>query len=320
MGDAETGRLRLKALLAAVALTGREVNGRIDCLSSNPRLKVSIHNCDTNVREVILKAYVQEEYIRKYIGVSSSAHNQARVIYELFKNQEQRMIFCGHDESENSNNQGNFLKLLHWLCDYNAENKVVALTNAPKNFKLTSPKVQRDIMSAITSECPNVIIKDVCDSFFSILVDESRDISVKEQITITALLKTAIDQLFSIQNLSISNLRGQGYDGVSNMRVVAHKYSKIETFFTIVYKLVNVVVKSAKRSDLIRDNQRLKTLESLSVGEISSERGLNQEITLQHLGDTRWGSHFSCLINLIIMLSTIVNASKMIATDTTIQE
>ncbi|XP_022854809.1 zinc finger MYM-type protein 1-like [Olea europaea var. sylvestris] len=225
------------------------------------------------------------------------------------------MAFRGHDESEDSNNQGNFLELLHWLCDHNPEIKAVALTNAPENLKLTSPRVQKDIVSAIASECLHVIIENIRDSFFSILVDESRDISVKEQMSVviryvkngcilehfigvihvlnttTASLKAAIDQLFSMHSLSISNLRGQGYDGASNIR--------------------------AKRSDLIRENQRLKILESLNIGEISSGRGLNQEITLQRPGDTRWGSHYSCLINLITMFSTIVEVIEMIATDST---
>ncbi|XP_022883399.1 uncharacterized protein LOC111400204 [Olea europaea var. sylvestris] len=164
-----------------------------------------------------------------------------------------------------------------------------------------------------------------------------------------ASLKAAIDQLFSTHSLSISNLRGQGYDGASNMRceynglkalilkenpsayhihcfahqlqlaliAVAQKHPKIETFFTTVHRLVNIVGGSTKRSDLIRENQTLKILESLSIGEISSGRGLNQEITIQRPSDTRWGSHYSCLINLIAMFSTIVDVIKIIATDFT---
>ncbi|XP_022865350.1 zinc finger MYM-type protein 1-like [Olea europaea var. sylvestris] len=126
----------------------------------------------------------KKEYIRKHVGASSSSHNQARVKYELFNNQEQRMAFRGHDESEDSNNQGNFLELLHWLCDHNPEIKAVALTNAPENLKLTSPRVQKDIVSAIASECLHVIIENIRDSFFSILVDESRDTSMKEQMSV----------------------------------------------------------------------------------------------------------------------------------------
>lgn len=95
------------------------------------------------------------------------------------------------------------------------------------------------------------------------------------------------------------------------------KHPKIETFFTIVHKLVNVVGGSTKMSDLIRENQKLKILESLSVGEVSSGRCLNQEITLQCPRDTRCGSHYSCLIHLIVMFSIVVDVIEMISTDTT---
>ena len=78
-----------------------------------------------------------------------------------------------------------------------------------------------------------MIIKDLGNSLFSILIDESRDISIKEQMTvvlryvdnnghimehflsiqhmsdtIVSSLKTAIEALFSKHGLSISRLRG----------------------------------------------------------------------------------------------------------------
>ena len=78
---------------------------------------------------------------------------------------------------------------------------------------------------------------------FSILVDESCDISIKEQMslilryvnkkriiieqflgvvhvssTIALLLKYAIECLLCEHNLSLSNLRGQGYDRANNMQ------------------------------------------------------------------------------------------------------
>ena len=81
------------------------------------------------------------------------------------------------------------------------------------------------------------------DSLFSILINESRDISIKEQIvvvlryvdnnghiierflgiqhmrdTTASSLKIAIEALFSKHGLSISRLHGQEYDGTSNMQ------------------------------------------------------------------------------------------------------
>ena len=58
------------------------------------------------------------------------------------------------------------------------------LQNAPKNCKLTHSDIQKDIVNAIARETSKVIIKDLDNGFFSILVDESRDILVIEQMTI----------------------------------------------------------------------------------------------------------------------------------------
>ena len=58
------------------------------------------------------------------------------------------------------------------------------LQTAPKNCKLTHSEIQKDIVNAIVCETSKAIIKDLGNGFFSILVDESRDISVKEQMSL----------------------------------------------------------------------------------------------------------------------------------------
>ena len=95
-------------------------------------------------------------------------------------------------------------------------------------------------MNAIAYKTTNAIIKDLDSGFFSILVDESYDISIKEQMAIvlryvdkkgiitkrflgivhvaSALsLKATIEFLFCKYALRLSRLCGQGYDGASNM-------------------------------------------------------------------------------------------------------
>lgn len=56
----------------------------------------------------------------------------------------------------------------------------VVLKNAPKNFKLVAPEIQRDIMRACAEETLKAIIEGLGDEYFAILVDESRDVSHKE--------------------------------------------------------------------------------------------------------------------------------------------
>ena len=110
-------------------------------------------------------------------------------------------------------------------------------------------------MNAIARKTSKAIIKDLDNGFFSILVDESRDISVKEQMTLvlryvnkkwiiierflgivhvastTALsLKYAIECLLCEHNLSLSKLHGQGYWWASNMQ------GDINGFKTLILK------------------------------------------------------------------------------------
>ncbi|XP_068307531.1 uncharacterized protein [Pyrus communis] len=95
------------------------------------------------------------------------------------------LAFRGHDESEDSSNKGNFLELLKFLADHNEGIKDVVFKNAPENLKLTSPEIQKYLVYAATCETTNAIMFDIGDdAFFSVLVDESRDISVKEHMAV----------------------------------------------------------------------------------------------------------------------------------------
>ncbi|XP_058003925.1 uncharacterized protein LOC131180596 [Hevea brasiliensis] len=130
------------------------------------------------------------------------------------------------------------------------------LKNAPNNLKLTSPDIQRDIINSATVEITKAIITDLRDDLCPILVDECRDVSVKEQMgvviwyvngfgcvierfislvhiqnTSVTSLKKGIESLLSTYGLSISSLRGQGHDGATNMRVALIKLeSQLENF------------------------------------------------------------------------------------------
>ena len=53
-----------------------------------------------------------------------------------------------------------------------------------KNCKLTHHDIQKDIMNAIARETFKTIIKYLDSGFFSILVDKSRNISMKEQMAL----------------------------------------------------------------------------------------------------------------------------------------
>jgi hypothetical protein len=67
--------------------------------------------------------------------------------------------FRGHDESKDSSNQGNFLKLLRFIVKHNENVKVVALKNAHENHKLIAPDIQKDIVSVATIELQILLLE-----------------------------------------------------------------------------------------------------------------------------------------------------------------
>ncbi|KAL4653987.1 hypothetical protein ACB092_01G345500 [Castanea dentata] len=247
-----------------------------------------------------------------------------------------RLAFRGHDESNDSSDKGNFLELLQFLADHNDVINDVLQKN-PKNSKLTHPDIQKDIVNAVAYKTTNAIIEDLGSEFFSILVDESQRflgiVHVADASTLS--LKAAIEFLFCKYSLSLSRLRGQGYDGANNMQgefnglktlilkenksafyvhcfayqlqltlvAVANKHTDIAEFFSLVSKIVTIVVAS-----------------SLNLGELESEQGLNQETSLKCASDTRWGSHYRTIINLILIFSSTVDVLEMIEKDNLLSE
>ncbi|KAL5563579.1 hypothetical protein UlMin_033326 [Ulmus minor] len=330
--------------------------------------------------------FKKQDRLQIHIGGLTSAHNQAWKKCQALKNQNQhiqsfylkqseqdrRLAFRGDDKFEMSSNRGNFLELLQYTADQNHVVKAITLKNAPENLKLTSPDIQKEIVSDAAAETIDVIIKDIGDSLFSVIVDESRDISVKEQMAVVLLyvdkkgqvierfvgiehvanttapsLKAAIDKLFSRYGLSLCRLRGQGYDGASNLQgefnglkalilkenpyafyvhcfahqlqlflvSVAKKQPQVASLFILITSVVNIVGASSKHCDILRGKQYDKIAEALESGEILSGRGLNQEISLKRPGDTRWGSHYGTLISLIALFSSVIDVLAIVAND-----
>ena len=360
-------------------------------------------NDDTSFTIGGFSNWKKPEIFRKHIGRVNSAHNQARQRCEDLMNEDQHIQHCflkqsnqsqheyqirllasvvcvrfllhqglafrGHDESQDSSNQGNFKELLKFLAAHSEEIRKVILENAPGNNKLYSHQIQLQIASACATETTMRIIGDVGGDYYSILVDECRDASTKEQMglvirylntkgnviesffgivhvtsTCSLSLKEAIDSLLAKHKLSVSRIRGQGYDGASNMRgefnglkslilkdnssayyihcfahqlqlvlvAVARNHVDIALLFTMIGKLVNVVGGSCKRRDMVRAKQAETILEALNLGEIESGKGLHQESTIQRATETRWGSHYKTLVSIIVLFPSIIEVLEYV--------
>ncbi|XP_022041228.1 zinc finger MYM-type protein 1-like [Helianthus annuus] len=94
------------------------------------------------------------------------------------------LAFRGHDESKDSLNKGNFLELLELMGEMNEDLANVILDNATANNQMTSPKIQADIKHCYAQEVIKQILEELGDDVFSLLVDESCDVSKKEQMTV----------------------------------------------------------------------------------------------------------------------------------------
>ena len=165
----------------------------------------------------------------------------------------------------------------------------------------------------------------------------------------TSSSKNTLDGMFASHGLSISRLRGQGYDGASNMRgefhglqrrildenpyafyihcfahqlqlvvvSVAKCCSSVFDFFGTSTSIVNNVNASCKRRDQLSQRHHEDLVNQLETGEIFPGRGKNQETNLARPGDTRWGSHHKTLSRIYLMWNAILEVLENIAEDTT---
>jgi hypothetical protein len=187
------------------------------------------------------------------------------------------------------------------------------------------------------------IIEELGDEPYAILADESSDISHKEQLalclhyvdklgrpceyfigvvhvddTTSLSLNNAIEALLISHGLTMTQIRGQGYDGASNMKgdikglktlimkespyayyihCFAHQLQLVlvaivkgntdcSTFFDQISILLNIVGVSYKRHDMLRNARLENVKKALDCGEIESGTRLHQEIGLPRPGDT----------------------------------
>nr|XP_009771064.1 PREDICTED: uncharacterized protein LOC104221655 [Nicotiana sylvestris] len=93
------------------------------------------------------------------------------------------------------------------------------------------------------------------------------------------------------------------------------KHHDINNFSNILANVLNVVGGSYKRREMLRGDQAEKLDELLVLGEVHTGSGLNQELGLQRLGDTRWGSHSKTLLNFISLFSSIIHVLGVLANE-----
>ena len=285
----------------------------------------------------------------------------------------QSCAFRGHDETPQSKNRGNFIEMIKLLAEFNPEIASVVLENAPKVCKYTSPDIQKEILGILALKVRKHIRDEIGNSKFSILVDETCDVAKREQMAVVfrfvdkdgvlqerffdliyvkntkaLTLKRELSSLFSKYSFDVQNLRGQGYDGASNMKgefnglqalflrecpyaYYVHCYAHrlqlalvaaakdvvpITQFFQKLFFIVNTVDSSQKRHDELHDAQMVELARLLAIDELETGQGANQIRSLKHPGETRC-SHLGSVSSLMDMFNPVSSVLQNLAADST---
>ncbi|XP_049367162.1 uncharacterized protein LOC125832066 [Solanum verrucosum] len=170
---------------------------------------------------------------------------------------------------------------------------------------------------------------------------------VHVQDTSALSLKGEIVNVLAQHSLSLSYVRGQCYDGASNMQgktnglkmlirqesisahsihcfahqlqltlvAVSKKCIQVGELVLLVSNVLNVLGASFKRMDKFRDSKKKRIQEALDRGELTTGTGLHQELGLIRAGDTRWGSHYKSFSNFILMFGSIVDVLDALVVD-----
>src|SRR5262249_23621170 len=96
---------------------------------------------------------------------------------------------------------------------------------------------------------------------------------------------------------------------------VAKNHFDVGWLFSLITHVLNVVGASCKRQDMIRERQIVKIIEAMGNNELQTGKGLNQVLGLKRPSETRWGSYYGTLLNMIVLFSTVVDVLEFIETE-----
>lgn len=159
-------------------------------------------------------------------GLSLRGHRDDKVFWEV---------------DSGDSNEGNFIQLVRFRAETDT---ILAnhLSKAPKNALYTSKNIQNDLIALIGNKIRSDILNEVRNAkFYSIIADEVTDTANKEELSLVIryvhdgeirevfvdfleveritgrLLGEAILMWLRNHNISPADMRGQCYDGASNM-------------------------------------------------------------------------------------------------------
>ncbi|ESQ30894.1 hypothetical protein EUTSA_v10012191mg, partial [Eutrema salsugineum] len=223
------------------------------------------------------------------------------------------LAFRGHDENVGSANRKNFVELLKYIVE---QNKIVSKTY---------------IVHCFAEDVTAFIIQELDHDVFCLLIDESADFSDKEQMAVvfrfvdkggiikerfiglihvqetsSLTLKCVVDSIFAKHGLSMKKLRGQGYDGASNMQgefnglrsLILRENGSAYYVYCFSHQLQLVVVAVAKKQFQVADF-------------------FDMELSFQRPSNTRWCSHYITLLRSVNLFLSIITVLEYVESEGT---
>ncbi|XP_021735741.1 uncharacterized protein LOC110702344 [Chenopodium quinoa] len=280
----------------------------VDFLMRDPGLRKQIETYDSDEKDLIRREYIDfgpyQPKLAKYPYSGPEKHPRR------FQKKDMMSVLARLIK-------GIFLEMLKLLASYNKEVDSVVLDNAPKNAKYTSPLSQKEILHVYASKVQSTIRKEIGDAKFCLIVDESRDISKREQMALvvryvdkSGFVRECFLDLVHVKDTTSKTLKNEICAALShhdlslqNLALVAaaREVPQIHTFFQQLIFVVNVVTSSTKRHDELQETQLAEIQHLVEIEGLETGKGLNQIGTLQRPCDTRWSSHYRSICSLLRM-------------------
>ncbi|KAL4121826.1 hypothetical protein QTP88_014259 [Uroleucon formosanum] len=287
------------------------------------------------------KSFGHKEASAKLAGYKSSKKSGS-IINSLLYCARQGIAVRGHREDEDSSNKGNFLELLTLRAN---DNDIIQryFIEKEKTFRYVSG----DYTNTFLEYLANIVIKNIIDNviaagIFSIIVDETQDLSPAEvflgfyetETTDGETLSMLIKSTFISHGLKIENIRGQCYDGAASMRgsykgvqARIREENHLAMYIHCNAHILNLcLIDLAKQVSYVRNVfGTLNTLHNF-IGASSKRHAIFEKMysvlnvstcdgpkTLKSLSDTRWSCRLDALKAVLLNFQTVVSTLEDIS-------
>ena len=234
------------------------------------------------------------------------------------------VLFCASNNIPlrgHSADKGSFIKLLQFRMDAGDEALKKHFAQMAGNAKYTSPTIQNEILRIASFMVVEELVAEANETFISVVADESRDISGKEQLSIVLRYTkgdkvhesfTGFVKMSSISAESISaailahlsnigvdlrKLVGQGYDGALTMtghvsgvqKRIREKYPRA-IFVHCAAHCLNLVINDQSRVPIVRSTCDI-IRETIRSFRKSPKRRLTLGVNIPLFSPTRWSEN-----------------------------